>query len=148
MGSGNGLVLNRRQAIAWTNDGPVHWRIYAALGGGELRPINGPRLTSFQEDWQLFEDVLVILCLSWSLNHCTTSNSSSLSLNTCSHAFSERNCLNLESNFTQVYSKLMVAKRTVGCTDVLEHDYGYGTIMHISMGSCKKDVTPLLKSMG
>ena len=26
----------RRQAITWTNDGPVHWYIYAALGGGEL----------------------------------------------------------------------------------------------------------------
>ena len=26
----------RRQAITWTHDGPVHWRIYAALGGDEL----------------------------------------------------------------------------------------------------------------
>ena len=25
-------VMNRRQAITWTNDDPVHWRIYAALG--------------------------------------------------------------------------------------------------------------------
>ena len=25
-----------RQAITWTNAGPVHWRIYAALGGDEL----------------------------------------------------------------------------------------------------------------
>ena len=24
---------NRRQAIIWTNVGPIHWRIYAALGG-------------------------------------------------------------------------------------------------------------------
>ena len=37
IGSGNGLVPNRRQAITWTNDGPVHWRIYAALGGDELK---------------------------------------------------------------------------------------------------------------
>ena len=27
---------NRRQAITWTNDDPVHWRIYAALGRDEL----------------------------------------------------------------------------------------------------------------
>ena len=25
-----------RQAITWTNDDPVHWCIYAALGGDEL----------------------------------------------------------------------------------------------------------------
>ena len=33
IGSGNGLAPNRRQAIAWTNDNQVLWRIYAALGG-------------------------------------------------------------------------------------------------------------------
>ena len=27
---------NRRQAIIWTNAGPIHWRIYAALGENEL----------------------------------------------------------------------------------------------------------------
>ena len=32
----NGLVLNRRQAIIWTNADPVHWRIYATLGGDGL----------------------------------------------------------------------------------------------------------------
>ena len=31
IGSCNGLTPNRRQAIAWTNDDPVHRRIYAAL---------------------------------------------------------------------------------------------------------------------
>ena len=31
-----GLVLNRRQAITWTNGDPVHWCIYAALRGDEL----------------------------------------------------------------------------------------------------------------
>ena len=35
-GSGNGLAPNRRQAIIWNNYDPVHWRIYAALGGDEL----------------------------------------------------------------------------------------------------------------
>ena len=25
-----------RQAIIWTNADPIHWRIYAALGGDEL----------------------------------------------------------------------------------------------------------------
>ena len=35
-GSGNGLAPYRRQAIIWTSADPVHWRIYAALGGDEL----------------------------------------------------------------------------------------------------------------
>ena len=35
-GSGNGWAPNRRQAITWASDGPVHCRIYAALGGDEL----------------------------------------------------------------------------------------------------------------
>ena len=32
----NGLAPNRRQAIIWTNANPIHWSIYAALGGDEL----------------------------------------------------------------------------------------------------------------
>ena len=36
IGSGNGLAPNRRQAIIWTNADPIHWPIYAALGGDEL----------------------------------------------------------------------------------------------------------------
>ena len=32
IGSGNGLAPNRRQAIAWTNADPDHWRICAAHG--------------------------------------------------------------------------------------------------------------------
>ena len=35
-GPGNGLLPVRRQAITRTNTDPVHWRIYAALGGDEL----------------------------------------------------------------------------------------------------------------
>ena len=31
IGSDNGLVPNRRQAIIWTNDGIVYRRIYASL---------------------------------------------------------------------------------------------------------------------
>ena len=34
--SDNGLVLNWRQAIIWTNADPIHWRIYVPLGGDEL----------------------------------------------------------------------------------------------------------------
>ena len=30
------MAPNRRQAIIWTNADPIHWRIYAALGGDEL----------------------------------------------------------------------------------------------------------------
>ena len=36
IGLDNGLAPNRRQAIIWTNANPIHWRIYAALGGDEL----------------------------------------------------------------------------------------------------------------
>ena len=32
----NGLALNGRQTIIWTNADPFHWRIYAALGGDEF----------------------------------------------------------------------------------------------------------------
>ena len=37
IGSGNGLVPKRPQAITWTNADPVHLCIYTALGGNELR---------------------------------------------------------------------------------------------------------------
>ena len=36
LGSDNGLAPTRRQAIIWTNTDPIHWRIYAALGGDEI----------------------------------------------------------------------------------------------------------------
>ena len=36
IGLDNGLAPNRRQDIIWTNADPIHWRIYAALGGDEL----------------------------------------------------------------------------------------------------------------
>ena len=36
IGLDNGLALNRRQAIIWTNADPVHWYIHAAIGGDEL----------------------------------------------------------------------------------------------------------------
>ena len=37
IGSDNGLAPIIRQAIIWTNDGIVYWRIYASLGLNELR---------------------------------------------------------------------------------------------------------------
>ena len=39
IGSGDGLALNRRQAITWTNADPVHRRIYVALGGDKLSKV-------------------------------------------------------------------------------------------------------------
>ena len=36
----NGLVLNRRQTIIWNNADPIHWRIYAALGGDGLKKMH------------------------------------------------------------------------------------------------------------
>ena len=40
IGSDNGLAPKRRQAITWTSDDPIHWRIYAALGGDESYEIH------------------------------------------------------------------------------------------------------------
>ena len=37
IGSDNGLAPNRRQAIIWTNEGPVYWRMYASLDHNLLR---------------------------------------------------------------------------------------------------------------
>ena len=36
IGSDDGLAPSRRQAIIWTNDGIVYWRIYTSLGLNEL----------------------------------------------------------------------------------------------------------------
>ena len=56
-GSGNGLAPMRRQAIIWINAYPVHWRIYAALGGNELTAID-----SFCEEKELYIHGLVQDC--------------------------------------------------------------------------------------
>ena len=37
--SDNGLAPNRRQAIIWSNADPIHWHIYAALGGDEFTQV-------------------------------------------------------------------------------------------------------------
>ena len=34
---GNGLVPNKRHAIIWISADPIHWRLYAAIMGDELR---------------------------------------------------------------------------------------------------------------
>ena len=36
IGLDDGLAANRQQAISWTNADPIHWCIYAPLGGDEL----------------------------------------------------------------------------------------------------------------
>ena len=36
IGSYDGSALNRRQAITWTNDDPIHWHMYASVRGYEL----------------------------------------------------------------------------------------------------------------
>ena len=40
IGSDNGLAPTRRQAIIWTNDGQVWWRVYASLGLNELNDVH------------------------------------------------------------------------------------------------------------
>ena len=39
IGSNNGWAPNRRQAIIWTNADPIHWCIYAALGGDKFNSL-------------------------------------------------------------------------------------------------------------
>ena len=43
IGSDDGLVPTRRQAIIWTNDGTCYQRIYASLGLKELKGISNVR---------------------------------------------------------------------------------------------------------
>ena len=45
IGSDNGLVSSRQQAIIWTNVNPFHWRKYAALGGDKLNNLISVILT-------------------------------------------------------------------------------------------------------
>ena len=47
IGSCNGLVPNRQQAITWTNAYPVHWRMYAAFGVGWVKIIKKPPFIYF-----------------------------------------------------------------------------------------------------
>ena len=51
IGSDNGLSLNRRQAIIWTNDGKVYWRIYASHGLSELMSFLATAILHF---WRIF----------------------------------------------------------------------------------------------
>ena len=37
IGLNNALAPNRRQAIIWTNADPIHWLMYAAVGGDEVK---------------------------------------------------------------------------------------------------------------
>ena len=60
IGSNNGLAPNRQQAIVLVNADPVHWRIYATLGGDELRP-DKQQQTGNGGDW-------------WSARHITIRN--------------------------------------------------------------------------
>ena len=45
IGADNGLAPIRRQVITWTNDDPVHWRIYASLGVNELNGSSTENIT-------------------------------------------------------------------------------------------------------
>ena len=45
IGSDNGLVPNRRQAIIWSNVGMFYWPIYASLGLNELNNMVSMRET-------------------------------------------------------------------------------------------------------
>ena len=66
IGSGNGLVPNRRQAITWINANRFHWRIYAALGGYEFK---NPKLHSRQRSSCWFCLVLILIASMYFHNH-------------------------------------------------------------------------------
>ena len=53
IGSGNGLVLNRRQAITWINANPVYWCVYAAPGRDEVTNVDSSPKHRFSQKWQL-----------------------------------------------------------------------------------------------
>ena len=53
----NGLALNKRQAIIWTNADPIHWRIYAALWGDGY---HGAGLTNYGVSSRFFFYIWII----------------------------------------------------------------------------------------
>ena len=62
----NGLALNRRQAIIWTNDGLIWWHTHAPLGLNELTKLH---FHMFFLEWQVlyFGPNFIEVC-SWSSN--------------------------------------------------------------------------------
>ena len=49
------MAPNRQQAITWVNDDPVHWCIYAALGGDELREVLVMRMICLDLGYYILE---------------------------------------------------------------------------------------------
>ena len=89
IGSDNGMAPTRRQAIIWTNAGPIQWRIYAALGGDELTSgaqeiwltITDNILSDIFYERQYFQNhiygpdshsIIIVLCRYLSPRHCLT----------------------------------------------------------------------------
>ena len=74
IGSDDGLAPTRRQAIIWTIADPIHWRMYAALWGGEGWKNDDPNVTVTSR-WALQRlkspatalSVVCIMSPSWSL---------------------------------------------------------------------------------
>ena len=56
----NSLTPNRWQAITWTHDGPVHWCIYAALGGYEFKHYLPKTLIQFAKDALFVEHLALV----------------------------------------------------------------------------------------
>ena len=48
-------IVYRRQAIIWTSADPIHWHIYAALGGDELTVLS----YQHQAQWWLYNVVYI-----------------------------------------------------------------------------------------
>ena len=74
IGSDNGLVPNRRQAIIWTNDCLVYWRIYASLGLNDICSIddmqNDPWYHVFVNSFVLIAALLFISFFHWRCLDC------------------------------------------------------------------------------
>ena len=63
IGSGEGLVPTRQQAIAWNNAAQIHTRIYVALGGDELNNkwvANSDRWNKLQTHQAVFRNYIVL----------------------------------------------------------------------------------------
>ena len=72
IGSDNGLVLNRWQAIIWTNYGPVCWRIYAPLCIDDRHIFSGSNNTDLQhqQHWiTLSSEIILKIGLLFLISH-------------------------------------------------------------------------------
>ena len=77
IGSGNGLVPNRWQAVIWTNNGLVNWRIYASLGFDDINACvysNSISITWWRHQMETFSGLLALCAGNSSVTYCLDSS--------------------------------------------------------------------------